>query len=755
MNDTLVFGQAPTVSPITSEEFSQAVQNRTTPLGEYFRAVTYGAFQHSIPGVVYENSLVPDDDRELVPSPAQGRSGVPTYRRTDVPLLSEEDWKQSEFYRESIPFDDRMTDARARAKAEVYDEDQYRGWLRQNRPWGVATVGAAVAGSVLGSLPDPSNYIPVFGPAFRAANASRIGLMMTRAGLGAVENAALTAVVDPVIASSRRQFGEDMTFADQLIDVALAGLFGAGVGAIHGRLERLPERFADREPTRVAGALQTLGAAADALANDMPLDVAGPFRRALMEGTTLGGRGASVDANLLARAVPSGPDVVIRNWEAKVSESARTSDPEAWVARDDLLAQQADLRQQMDTHLSDPRAPIDDLDAKISYARDQLYNAPYRERKQHQAMINRLYAERTEAVRPGLLGKEAPEVSAVRQQLQAVDFKLRDLAPRISATLRSAQETLPRPASRAEAFEAMATEAPGPTPFDRVMQETARPIADPVAARGAAPRSINAVAKDAPVISPERIAKADATVGKPQRMTDAGFRERAAEHGLDESGNFEEMAEIERLEGKEPVKKGEAEAKTVKLPWERVKETEVPDKLGLQPLVVDGDGRLYVLDKRHEEAIPAIMEGAGLDPFGPWGAFLADQKLALVTRYTPSDGVGKPSIGINVYEGGVTAAQVSALQRFAKRYGEDGEVKAAVFGPEAGYGDDALAYLDSPRDLRKYVTSGKPAETQRGPNLLTKEETAALKDADATVAKADEYAKAYQAAASCLMKAAE
>ena len=248
---------------------------QASPVSEYFGAVTYDAFERSLPGAMYQSMLVPEDDR-VSANPYGGRFAAKAWKPSGIPIMTEDQWKSSPWYREGIPYDGRMTEARAAAKAEVYDGDQYRARLRQNRAWGIGTVAALIAGSVIGSAPDPVNYIPVFGSAFKVANATRIGAVMTRAGLGALDAGVLTAAEEPLIASSRRQFGEDVRFADQITDIALGALTGGIGGAVHGGFERL----GDRHPEHVATALQTLGEAADAVANDRPIDVEPAFLQA-------------------------------------------------------------------------------------------------------------------------------------------------------------------------------------------------------------------------------------------------------------------------------------------------------------------------------------------------------------------------------------------------------------------------------------------------------------------------------------------
>lgn len=255
---------APRRSQITVDELGDAITNRPTPWGEYAGAVVEDAFNSSIPGTAVREFGLPQDDRMVDPNRTIGRA-PPRYVRTDEPLMSEDEWKKSEFYRESIPFDSRMTRNRAKYKAEVYDDDQFRAWQRQNRPWSAGQVATAVLGSLVGSAPDPTNYIPVFGPAFKAVAAGRAANILRRAGVQAVDSAIVTAAAEPIITGSRRQFGDDVSFAEQVMDVALSGAVGGIFGGTIGWREKLPALKHGPQ------ALQKLHAAANDVAEGRPI----------------------------------------------------------------------------------------------------------------------------------------------------------------------------------------------------------------------------------------------------------------------------------------------------------------------------------------------------------------------------------------------------------------------------------------------------------------------------------------------------
>jgi hypothetical protein len=259
---------APRRSAVTPNELAGIIENRETPAGEYAGAVIEDSFNQSIPGTVLRDIRVPDDDRMVDPKQGIGRA-PPKMVRTDEPLMSEEAWKSSEFYRESIPFDNRMTEARAKAKAEIHDEDRFLSWQRQNRPWSAGQVATAVIGSLIGSAPDPTNYIPVLGPAFKAATAGRIANILRRSAIQGLDAAIVTGAVQPIISQSRRSFGDDVSFADQLTDVAVSAVLGATMGGVVGWREKLPSY----RPETVRSAVDTLHQAANDVAMERPISM--------------------------------------------------------------------------------------------------------------------------------------------------------------------------------------------------------------------------------------------------------------------------------------------------------------------------------------------------------------------------------------------------------------------------------------------------------------------------------------------------
>lgn len=211
-----------------------------TPFSSYLGAKVGEGWWNSIPGQVTADLSLPQDDRR--PDPTIGvHRGPPRYIRTETPILSENEWKASEFYRAEIPYDGRMTPARAQAKAEVFDENAYRRWLIDRSPTGLRSV-AGFGAEMLGGAPDPINFLPIAGPAAKAAIIARAakvlgpkaGRVAATAAIQGAEGVAGAAAAQPFLIPSKAQFGDDTSYSEAALDIAFAGLFGGSLGAAHG-----------------------------------------------------------------------------------------------------------------------------------------------------------------------------------------------------------------------------------------------------------------------------------------------------------------------------------------------------------------------------------------------------------------------------------------------------------------------------------------------------------------------------------------
>lgn len=118
--------------------------------------------------------------------------------------------------------------------------------------------GAARLGIALGtSLIDPLNvataFIPVIGEARYTSLLARAGSPLARAGVragvGAVEGMAGAALIEPIIAGSRRYEQADYDMADSLLNVAFGGVFGSGLHSVGGAISDGVTFYRGAEPT--------------------------------------------------------------------------------------------------------------------------------------------------------------------------------------------------------------------------------------------------------------------------------------------------------------------------------------------------------------------------------------------------------------------------------------------------------------------------------------------------------------------------
>lgn len=146
--------------------------------------------------------------------------------------LSEDQYKASPSFRESIPYSPGMTEDRASSLAQADDLKKVREFYAQKRPV------TAFLGKLAGSAIDPINYIPIAGEAVAAANAARFGRVGGAALTSSLDAAANTAIFGIGTAPVRGQLGDDVGFQDTLTQVAMAALIGGAFGAVGGALGR-------------------------------------------------------------------------------------------------------------------------------------------------------------------------------------------------------------------------------------------------------------------------------------------------------------------------------------------------------------------------------------------------------------------------------------------------------------------------------------------------------------------------------------
>ena len=162
--------------------------------------------------------------------------------------ITEEEYKDSEFFDPQIKWDDSFTEAKARLLKDRMDaEREYAYYLEQAQDFTdyIAFYGGVIAGAV----PDPLNYIPLLGQfdkPRRALQYAGMGARSSRALLGAADAALLTTLASPLLMSERASYQQKYDAQDVLFDIGIATGLGGGFGALFGRVK--PE---DSYPGRI------------------------------------------------------------------------------------------------------------------------------------------------------------------------------------------------------------------------------------------------------------------------------------------------------------------------------------------------------------------------------------------------------------------------------------------------------------------------------------------------------------------------
>lgn len=167
------------------------------------------------------------------------------------PSLSEEEYKASPSYRENIPYDPGMTQARAQALAEWDDARKVREHFAAKRPF------SSFIGNLGGQALDPINYVPIFGPAVKAAAVAKAGRVAGTALVSALDASANTALAAGATYDKRGSFGDEVSWQGTITEIATAALIGGAFGGVAGALGRRADAKVVREATDRLSTLKT------------------------------------------------------------------------------------------------------------------------------------------------------------------------------------------------------------------------------------------------------------------------------------------------------------------------------------------------------------------------------------------------------------------------------------------------------------------------------------------------------------------
>ncbi len=285
---------------MTDLEIARSALTRRTRFGEFLGAVSGQSFFESLPGQAIAQARTPTaalSPLEEMEVPF-GDDGDTVRGLFQAPRMSRQEWQDSPHFRPDLAWDEGMSEERAAALAAENDRLRLRQILIANRDASLGDQVAAFGAALVGAAPDPLNFVPIAGPAARAAAVSRFGRIGGRAALSAGEEGVVTTAAQPVLIPSREMFGDQVTLQDAIIDIALSAAVGSIFGGAAGVLDRSPATRALDLQTR-ADALRTAALAADQLARDAPIDVGAPSSR-----FRAGVERAEARANTLTRLRP-------------------------------------------------------------------------------------------------------------------------------------------------------------------------------------------------------------------------------------------------------------------------------------------------------------------------------------------------------------------------------------------------------------------------------------------------------------------
>lgn len=157
----------------------------------------------------------------------------------NAPLLTKEDWEASKFYDPEIKWDESFTTPKARLLKERRDRERELGFLMDRA--GMGATASFYAGALVGTVPDPVNYIPFVGIASKAKSAAVLGKIAQsgRLGRGATSAADAvlgTALIQPLVFAERDTYQLKYDTRDALTELGLALGLGFGLGAALGRV---------------------------------------------------------------------------------------------------------------------------------------------------------------------------------------------------------------------------------------------------------------------------------------------------------------------------------------------------------------------------------------------------------------------------------------------------------------------------------------------------------------------------------------
>ena len=164
-------------------------------------------------------------------------------------VYSEEEWKSSEFFREGLKFDQGMTEGQARLLAERFDQIRRHEDLMSRTSLGGTALG--FGGYLVGSIPDPINFIPWLGLVKKAKQVQWLIKANTRgkrALKGVAEGGVGAIAFQPLYVKERGAYQEEYDIQMALMDITLSAGIGGAFGGLFGKIHPKDPEFPSPPP---------------------------------------------------------------------------------------------------------------------------------------------------------------------------------------------------------------------------------------------------------------------------------------------------------------------------------------------------------------------------------------------------------------------------------------------------------------------------------------------------------------------------
>ena len=164
-------------------------------------------------------------------------------------VYSEEEWKSSEFFREGLKYDQGMTEGQARLLAERFDQIRRHEDLMSRTSLGGTALG--FGGYLVGSIPDPINFIPWLGLVKKAKQVQWLIKANTRgkrALKGVAEGGVGAIAFQPLYVKERGAYQEEYDLSMALMDITLSAGIGGAFGGLFGKIHPKDPEFPSATP---------------------------------------------------------------------------------------------------------------------------------------------------------------------------------------------------------------------------------------------------------------------------------------------------------------------------------------------------------------------------------------------------------------------------------------------------------------------------------------------------------------------------